>query len=236
MPPCHLISRGTSRRAGPSANSVPGRAPSCPALRPRRGPRLLRDRQGHPRRGPRLLRDRQGHPRPRAARAGAAPRRRHVGRPRPVRDPRAARGDPSGAAGGRRRRPLGEGRRRGRPRQAGGGRGPAPAGAEGAPLLPAYDRLLNATEPGRGPRTATSPNGSSSVIPAPDLLDDGVRISRPDERPRIPVVLLDEAVDRFLERDQRVERAASQSDGRPALWRPTGPLMRAAGNVPGGSG
>src|SRR3712207_4749344 len=49
------------------------------------------------------------------------------------------------------------------------------------------------------------------MVPAPDLLDDGVRISRPDEGSGLAVMLLDEAVDRLPQRDQRVERAAPQA-------------------------
>jgi hypothetical protein len=40
-------------------------------------------------------------------------------------------------------------------------------------------------------------------MPAPDRLDDGVRVGGPDERPRSPVVLGEVAVDRLLRRDQR---------------------------------
>ena len=41
------------------------------------------------------------------------------------------------------------------------------------------------------------------VIPAADLLDDGVRIGGPDERPRVPVVLVDETIDLLPQGDQR---------------------------------
>ena len=45
----------------------------------------------------------------------------------------------------------------------------------------------------------------------PDLLGDGVRVGHPDERLRVAVVLGDEAVDRLLQGDQRVERAATEA-------------------------
>ena len=57
---------------------------------------------------------------------------------------------------------------------------------------------------------ACSPHRRQRVIPAPDLLDDGVRVGGPHERPRVPVVLVDEAVDRLLQRDQRGEAATPQ--------------------------
>src|SRR4051794_2469454 len=41
------------------------------------------------------------------------------------------------------------------------------------------------------------------MISASDLLGDGIRIGSPEERPRVPLVLLDEAVDRFLQVDKR---------------------------------
>src|SRR3954454_16277323 len=80
-------------------------------------------------------------------------------------------------------------------------------------LSPCAGRPPNFGLAGRdGPAQLVMPvHRRQRMIPAPDLLDDSVRISRPDEWPGIPVMLLEEAVDRFLERDQRMERAASQA-------------------------
>ena len=52
------------------------------------------------------------------------------------------------------------------------------------------------------------------MIPPPDLLDDGVRVSGPDDRPRAAVVLLDEAVERLLQRDQAGEAVAPEAPPR----------------------
>src|SRR3712207_1982359 len=46
------------------------------------------------------------------------------------------------------------------------------------------------------------------TITAPELLDDGLRVGGPDERFRALVVLVDEAVDRLLQGDQRGKAAA----------------------------
>src|SRR3954471_116245 len=64
--------------------------------------------------------------------------------------------------------------------------------------------------PLRGHPLARLPPGQC-VVPAADLLDDGVWVGGPHERPRIPVVLLDEAVDRLLQGHQRGEAAAPEA-------------------------
>src|SRR5215217_4457807 len=49
------------------------------------------------------------------------------------------------------------------------------------------------------------------VEPAPDLLDDGVRVGGPHERLGALIMLLDEAIDRLLEGHERWETPALEA-------------------------
>src|SRR3954454_20457648 len=93
-----------------------------------------------------------------------------------------------------------------------------PAAAFPAPIPahpiwpPAAARSAPSPWPSLGGRSARLPlDRGEGVVPAPDLLDDAVRVGRPDKRPRALVVFVDEAVDRLLQGDQRREAAPPQA-------------------------
>ena len=118
-----------------------------------------------------------------------------------------------------------------RPRRPPGWR---PAAAR--PALPPWPSLPSAA-PGQ-PRPACSPIARQGMVPAPDLLDDGVGVGGPDEGLG-PVVLGEVAVDRGLEVDQGTEGAALQAPpgqgGEEGLDR-VRPRARGRGEVEGPAG